>query len=102
LGQAERALDDFSRALAFDPQLAVASVHRGMLLAEIGRYAEASADLQTALDRGADPAEAYYQLALVQLAQEDRSGALKCVQRALENDASYAPALSLKNRLDRP
>ncbi len=99
LGQSERALADFARAMELDPQLPVAALNRGMLLASLNRYAEAADDLGTALQRGADPAETYYQLALVQLAQQDRTAALKSVTRALEHDRAYGPALGLRSRL---
>lgn len=100
LGHTEQALSDFSRALEMDPQLVVAALHRGMLLTETRRYAEATADLDTALARGADPAVVYYQMALVQVAQQDRRAALKSLRQALEHDGSYAPALALKIDLD--
>ncbi len=99
LGQSERALADFARAMELDPQLPVAALNRGMLLASLNRYAEAEDDLGTALKCGADPAETYYQLALVQLAQQDRTAAMKSVTRALEHDRAYGPALGLRSRL---
>ncbi len=100
LGHTEQSLSDFSQALEVDPRLAVAALHRGMLLADMHRYAEAAAELQNALTRGADPVVAYYQMALVQVAQQDPRAALKSVGQSLEHDATYAPAIALKDRLD--
>ena len=100
LGHREQSLSDFSRALQLDATLAFARLHRGTLLTEMQRYVEATSDLEAALPLGADPAAVHYQIALVQVAEQDHAGALKSLQKALEHNASYAPARALKNRLE--
>jgi eukaryotic-like serine/threonine-protein kinase len=99
-GHYEQSHSDFTRALKLDPTSSLAALHRGMLLAEMHRFPQAVADLKTALDLNASPPLVYYQMALVHAAAEDRAAAQACVERALEHDRAYAPALSLKSRLD--
>jgi tetratricopeptide (TPR) repeat protein len=48
LNQAERALQDFDRALELNPQYIDALVHRGVVLVELGRTTEADASFQRA------------------------------------------------------
>ncbi|MBI3836993.1 MAG: protein kinase [Planctomycetia bacterium] len=100
LGHTEEALSDFSRASKLDPMLAVALLRRGMLLAELQRYSEATRDLETALTHGAEPTAVYYQMALVQVAQQDQTAALKSLHQALQHDEAYTPAAALKSRLE--
>lgn len=49
LGQRERALEQFERALALNPRYIEANIHRGVLLNELGREAEASAAFHAAV-----------------------------------------------------
>jgi serine/threonine protein kinase len=100
LGHAELALADLGRALKLEPDLAIAALHRGMLLAELKRYDEANRDLQSALVRGADPAEVHYQFALIHLAQQDRAAARKDLVQALEHEPEHSGAHALMAKLD--
>src|SRR5262245_35486617 len=52
LGQPDRALEDFDRALALNPRYVDALVHRGVILVERGRTAEADASFQRAAALG--------------------------------------------------
>jgi tetratricopeptide (TPR) repeat protein len=52
LGQPEKALEDFDRALAVNPRYVDALVHRGVILVEVGRSAEADASFQRAAALG--------------------------------------------------
>ncbi|MGE0443164.1 MAG: tetratricopeptide repeat protein [Gemmatimonadales bacterium] len=52
LGQPEKALEDFDRALAVNPRYIDALVHRGVVLVELGRSAEADASFQRAAALG--------------------------------------------------
>jgi tetratricopeptide (TPR) repeat protein len=99
LGKASLALSDFDMALQLEPNLAVATLHRGVLLREQRRFGEAIRDLTAALAQGADPAAVHYQLALVHLAQKDRPAALESVRRALEYDPNHAAATALRASL---
>jgi predicted negative regulator of RcsB-dependent stress response len=83
-----------------DPTLTVAALHRGMVVTGMRRYAEAMGDLETALANGAEPAVVHYQIALVQVARQDRQAALKGLDRSLEHDGAYAPAAALNSRLE--
>jgi len=49
IGQRERALAQFEQALALNPRYIEANVHRGILLNELGREAEAAAAFQAAV-----------------------------------------------------
>lgn len=52
LGQVDRALEDFDRALGVNPRYIDALVHRGVILVEMGRTAEADASFQRAAALG--------------------------------------------------
>lgn len=49
LGEYERAFEDFSRAIEIDPNLAEAYFHRGEMLYELGRQADAIEDFSVAI-----------------------------------------------------
>jgi len=48
IGQRERAVEEFDRALALNPRYIEAHIHRGIALTELGRVAEAEASFQQA------------------------------------------------------
>lgn len=52
LGQKERALAEFERALALNPRYIEANIHRGILLNELGRAEEAEASFRAAAAHG--------------------------------------------------
>src|SRR5262249_5535416 len=49
IGQRERALEQFEQALSLNPRYVEANIHRGILLNELGREAEAKAAFQAAV-----------------------------------------------------
>lgn len=57
LGQHERAVDEFDRALALNPRYIEAHIHRGIALSELGRVEEAETAFRQAAahDRSAGP-----------------------------------------------
>jgi serine/threonine protein kinase/tetratricopeptide (TPR) repeat protein len=99
LGQAAPALRDYDRALQLAPHLAAAALNRGMLHYREGRHPEAVADLHRALDKGADPALVHYNLALVQLAREDRSAAETSLRSVLQQNVEHPLARELLHYL---
>jgi tetratricopeptide (TPR) repeat protein len=99
LGHISLALDDFDRALKLEPTLAVASLHRGMLFVEQRRFDEATEDLTTALNHGADPAVIYYQWALLHMARQDHKAALERLRQALKYNPGFSPAATLASEL---
>jgi serine/threonine protein kinase/Tfp pilus assembly protein PilF len=101
-GREAEALADYTSALELQPRLGDAALNRGILHYRAGQYNLARADLQRALDGGADPVAANYNLALVQLAQDDRPAALRSLQQALRHNPDYAPARELRERLQKP
>jgi tetratricopeptide (TPR) repeat protein len=101
LHQLQPALADYKRAVQLDPSLGVAACAASTVLAEEGRFDEAEQTLRDALKHGADPASAYYHLALVDIGRKDRWAALKDLGVALKYDPAYAPALALQTELER-
>ncbi len=100
LGQPEKALDDYTRALELNPALGAAALNRGMLQYRAGRLAEATTDLNRALAKAPGPKDRgiiRYNLALVDLARVNRDAALANLAEAagLGNQA----ALDLLGRL---
>ena len=60
LGNKERALEEFERALSLNPRYIEANIHRGVLLNELGRGEEAEEAFRTAAVHGQPPVgEAY-------------------------------------------
>ncbi|HXT60788.1 MAG TPA: tetratricopeptide repeat protein, partial [Pirellulales bacterium] len=94
------ALDDYTHALALDPRLAAASLHRGMLLRDAGRFEEAAADFQRAIDDGAEACAVHYQWALLHLARNDRAAAKASLRAALAMDPDDRDSLALLRRLE--
>jgi tetratricopeptide (TPR) repeat protein len=101
LGEAGTAIEDYTRALALEPALADAAFNRAQLHAKQGRPEEARRDLEEALRRGADPAAAHYQLAVLALAAKDRAAADASLRRALAHDPNNAAARELLGRMQR-
>src|SRR5262249_42401283 len=97
----DQALRDYDRALQLEPMLAVAALNRGLLHARAQRFPEALADLQRALDHGANPTAVHYHLAVVHLARKDRAAALASLQRALQHEPNHAEARKLSESLQR-
>jgi tetratricopeptide (TPR) repeat protein len=100
-GQVSRALRDYDRALTVEPAFAAAALNRGLLLARLGRYREAEADLRRALRHGANAATVHYNLAVLQLAQNNRPAALAEVNSALEQDPTNPKARELRHSLQK-
>ncbi len=99
LNRTDRALADYTRALEIDPDLAEAALNRGVLHFRAKRLDRAVADLKRALAGGASPDQVHYNLALVQLEQQDRPAALDSVHRALQANPSHPEARELARRL---
>lgn len=57
LGQAERALGEFDRAVELNPRYLEALIHRGVILNELGRSAEAEESFQRAAAAVGEPAD---------------------------------------------
>lgn len=55
LGQRERAVEEFERAVSINPRYVEAHIHRGIVLSELGRGGEASAAFQAAAAESAVP-----------------------------------------------
>src|SRR5262249_25668671 len=60
LGRRDQAVHDYTKALERQPRLAPAALNRGIVYYQLGRPAEAYADLRRALEIGADPAAVPY------------------------------------------
>ncbi|HEX3659022.1 MAG TPA: protein kinase [Pirellulales bacterium] len=102
LNQSQPALADYEQALELEPALGAAACAASVLLSSAGDYDRAATTLRDALKHGADPAAAYYHLALVDLGQNNRWAALKDVAVALKHDPAYTPALALQAELEKP
>jgi serine/threonine protein kinase/tetratricopeptide (TPR) repeat protein len=95
-GRADDAYHDYTGAIARDPLLASALLNRGILSYKGGKFREAIADFEQAL--GARPdretlGRLRYNLALVQLAQEDRTTALVNAEEAARQGCQEARPL---------
>jgi serine/threonine protein kinase/tetratricopeptide (TPR) repeat protein len=99
LGQTDRALHDYDRALTIDPKHPSAALNRAMLHYALHQLDDAAVGLSLALENGADLATVHYDLALVHMAQEDSDAALEDVRRALHFNPSLEAARQLHDAL---
>jgi tetratricopeptide (TPR) repeat protein len=99
LDRADRALPDYDQALVLDPNLAEAALNRAVLHYHAKHYANARRDLDYALEQGAEPAAVHFNMALVEIAQDNRAGAIESLQRALAHNPQHPEAKDLWTRL---
>lgn len=100
LDERELARRDLDRALELEPGLSPAAFNRGMLSYRQGRYDEALADLRGAASNAADPAEAYYGLALVHAARGAPDSASAALEQLFRFAPEHADGRRLANSLD--
>jgi len=70
LGQKERALEEFERALSLNPRYIEANIHRGVLLNELGRGEEAEEAFRTAAVHGEPPVGGFSRPVAARLANQ--------------------------------
>jgi tetratricopeptide (TPR) repeat protein len=100
LGNTAEALGDYDRALRLDPKFAAATLNRGVLHCQNKNLDAARADLLKAKELGADTAVVYYNLALVDLADNQHAAALTQLRQALNYNPQHREALDLCERLE--
>jgi Flp pilus assembly protein TadD len=98
-GKSAEARRDYDRALEQDPRLGVAWLNRGVLHYQEQQYSQAAADLEQALRNGADPVAAHYKLALVAVAEGNRTAAWQHVEQVLSRKPAHADARALREQL---
>jgi tetratricopeptide (TPR) repeat protein len=100
-GRPDAALRDYGHALRLDPAFAGAALNRAMLHHRERRHAAAEADFRLALRLGADPAVVHYDLALVDLARDDRPAAVANLRLAVGYRPGHEEAAKLLAELMR-
>ncbi|WP_406694126.1 serine/threonine-protein kinase [Singulisphaera sp. Ch08] len=102
LDRNEQAIVDYSRALRLDPALTGAALNRGILQYRAGRLEAAATDLKQALVTAVDRSHRgviHYNLAIVDLASQNRSSALRNLAAA--SSFGHAEARRLQTSLHR-
>jgi serine/threonine protein kinase/Flp pilus assembly protein TadD len=102
LGATDRAFFDYSKALEINPNLAEASLNRGVIHFHEGRLDNAIVDLELARRTASDPETRGiidYNLALTHLARHDTAAAKKYLESAIA--LGDADARSLVDRLEK-
>jgi len=97
LGNINSALKNYNQALQLNGTLTDAALNRGILLYKGGRLSEATAALKQALDTTSLPTklgEIHYTMALIDLARDDRTGALEHLGTASRRGHTAARALA--------
>jgi tetratricopeptide (TPR) repeat protein len=92
-GDLDRAIRSFDRAIAAEPDLALAYLNRGLAWQEKGDLARALADLNRAVARDRTGARAYYHRSLLYRARGDAARAEADAKRAVELDQDYEAVL---------
>jgi tetratricopeptide (TPR) repeat protein len=102
-GKADRAQDEYRKALAGDATLPLAYLHLGTMAFRAAKYDEAIKWLRDGMphfDAASKPA-AYRLIGRAQLARADRAGARESLEEALKLDANDSESLLLLGRLAR-
>lgn len=97
LGRIDEASRGYTRAIELDPGLAAARLNRGILFYKGGRHPEATIDFRAGLDSNPERQLAgrlHFNLALAQLAQDDRPSARANAEKAVELGCQEAVPLS--------
>jgi hypothetical protein len=92
-GDLDRAIEAFDRAIAADPDLALAYLDRGLAWQSKGDLGRALADLDRAVARDRTGARAYYHRSLLHRARGDTARADADARRAIELDPAYQAVL---------
>jgi tetratricopeptide (TPR) repeat protein len=100
LGRPSQAMRDYDRVLQIDPTHAAAALNRGVLYMQQHQLDQALTDLRCALEHGADPATVHFDLALINVAANDRAAALLNVQEALLCNPAHESARQLRDTLE--
>ncbi len=106
LAQCAYRQEDFQRAItaatvcvALAPQSAECRFNLAVCEQAARHLDAAIADFKAAEKLGAEPSAVHYQIALAELAGNNRAAAQAEVAQSLAHDPTYAPALSLERRL---
>jgi tetratricopeptide (TPR) repeat protein len=91
-GDLDRAIRAFDRAIAAEPDLALAYLNRGLAYRQQGDLARALADLNRAVARDRTGARGYYHRSLLYRARGDEVRAEADAERAVAIDPDYAAA----------
>ena len=103
LGEVDKAFDDFSQSIVYDPHFAIAFVNRGEIYAQRGDLAKAEADFDMAIKLPANrsKAEIFVMRGRVRAKRGDCAGALSDAAQALKRDHKSESAAELQAQLQK-
>ena len=90
------AIEDYTRALAVDPDHMLSLFNRGLAHTRLGQHQQALPDYQRAASLSPDDPEAWHALGFGRISVGDPNGAIDAYTRALELKADYPEALYLR------
>jgi tetratricopeptide (TPR) repeat protein len=96
-GDLDRAIQSFGRAIAAEPDLALAYLNRGLAWQAKGDLRRALTDLDRAVARDRTGARGYYHRSLLHRARGDTARADADARRAIELDPAYRAVLPARN-----
>jgi serine/threonine protein kinase/Tfp pilus assembly protein PilF len=99
LGQTERALDSFDRAIVLDASFADAWRQRGVLHLNAKRLGLASRDLEQALKLGSSASDVRFSLSRIALARGQNDTCIDLLRQVLDQQPDHAEALALRAKL---
>jgi len=86
LGQYQKAIDDYTRAIELDPENADTYDNRGLAYVTLSQYQKAIDDC--------------YQAGILHLEQKDKAGAQQCINLIKAIDSSSSLIIELQNLVD--
>ena len=92
MGQADRAVSDYTQAVKLDPRDATTYCHRGIVNTRRNDLLGAIGDFSKAIELRSDYAQAYYNRGLVYMIKEQLPNAIPDFDAAIRCDAGFADA----------
>jgi tetratricopeptide (TPR) repeat protein len=88
--QTDKAIQEYARAIQYDPRMARAHFNLGLLLREKGDLPKARESFESALDCAPGMADARYMLGLILTSQGDEAGAINLFKTNIEKVPKHA------------
>jgi tetratricopeptide (TPR) repeat protein len=90
VNQYEAAIEDYSKAIALNPQKSKYIYHRGLAYFQLSQYEQAKKDFQATLAMDGGNADLYVKLAFLKQQENDLKGAIEGYTKAIEFNPKFS------------